>query len=70
MLTIAHSQIGVKQGCPLLPTLFVIYTNEVSHFIERFRGLEACLVGIAIQLLLYANDIPLISDFRRDDEDI
>ena len=53
-----------------MPTLFVIYTNEVSHFIERFRGLEACLVGIAIQLLLYANDIPLISDFRRDDEDI
>ena len=29
---------------------------------KRFRGLRACLAGIAIQILQYANDIVLISD--------
>ena len=52
----------IKQGCPLLPTLFGLYVDEVSHYIERFRGSEACLAGIAIQILLYADDIVLISD--------
>ena len=39
-----------------------LYTDEVSHYIERFRGSGACLAGIAIQILLYVDDIVLISD--------
>ena len=31
-------------------------------YIERFRGSGAGLAGIAIQILLYADDIVLISD--------
>ena len=54
--------IGVKQGYPLSPTLFGLYIDEVSHCIEKFRGSRECLVGIAIQLLLYADDTVLISD--------
>ena len=37
--------------------------DEVSHYIERFGGSGACLAaGIAIQMLLYADDFVLISD--------
>ena len=30
------STIGVKQGCPLSPTLLSFYIDKVSHYIERF----------------------------------
>ena len=33
-----------------------------SHYIERLGGSGACLVDIAIQILLYADDIVLISN--------
>ena len=58
----AASTIRLKQGCPLSPTLFGLYIDEVSHYIERFGGLGARLAGIAIRILLYADDIVLISD--------
>ena len=54
--------IRVKQGFPLSPTLFGLYIDEVSHYIKRFGGLGACLTGIAVQILLYADDIVLVSD--------
>ena len=56
------STIGVKQGCPLSPDLFGLYIDEVSHYIERFGGSGARLASITIQILLYADDIVLISD--------
>ena len=57
--------IGVKQGCPLSPTLFGLYIDEVSQYIERFGGSGAHLASIAIQILLYADDIVLISDYLK-----
>ena len=36
---------------------FGLYVNEVPHYIERFWGSEACLGGIAIQILPDADDI-------------
>jgi len=56
------STIGVKQGCPLSPTLFGLYIDEISEFVDRMGGPGAPLAGILIPLLLYADDIVLISD--------
>ena len=58
---IVHSTIGVKQGCPLSPTLFGMYVDEVSDYIYREGDGGARLAGIWIQLLLYVDDIVLIS---------
>ena len=57
-----YSTIGVKQGCPLSPTLFGMYVDEVSNYIERRGDRGAQLAGTWISLLLYADDIVLISD--------
>lgn len=57
-----HSSIGVKQGCPLSPTLFGMYIDEVSDYIDRGGDRGAQLAGTWIPLLLYADDIVLSSD--------
>jgi len=45
------STIGVKQGCPLSPTLFGLYVDEISNFIDRDGGIGASLSGLLIALL-------------------
>lgn len=57
-----HSTIGVKQGCPLSPTLFGMYIDEVSDYIDREGDRGAQLAGTWIPLLLYADDIVLIAE--------
>ena len=57
-----QSTIGVKQGCPLSPTLFGIYVDEIADYIDRIGDKGAQLAGTWIPLLLYADDIVLISD--------
>ncbi|MCO5546778.1 hypothetical protein L7F22_000214 [Adiantum nelumboides] len=59
---LVHSTIGVKQGCPLSPTLFRMYVDEVSDYIDREGDRGVQLAGTWIPLLLYADDIVLISD--------
>ena len=51
------STIEVKQGYRLLPTLFGLYIDEVSHYIERLNNPRAWLAYISIQILLYVDDI-------------
>ena len=58
---IVHSTIGVKQGCPLSPTLFGMYVYEVSDYVDKEGDRGAWLAGTWIPLLLYADDIVLIS---------
>ncbi|WP_139158394.1 reverse transcriptase family protein, partial [Enterobacter cloacae complex sp. GF14B] len=59
---IVHSTVGVKQGCPLSPTLFGMYLDEVSDYIDREGDRGAQLAGTWIPLLLYADDIVLMSE--------
>ena len=59
---VAHSKIGVKQGCPLLPTLFGLYIDEVLEYIKRSRARGAQLASTWIPLLMYANDTVLITN--------
>jgi len=54
--------IWVKQGCPLFPTLFGIYIDKLEKCLETASCKETKLVGIIITLLLYDNDIVLLSE--------
>jgi hypothetical protein len=49
--------IRVKQGCHLSPTLFGIYIDKLEDCLEKVGCVVPTLIGIVINLLLYANDI-------------
>lgn len=59
---IIASTVGVKQGCPLSPTLFGLYIDEVAHYIAQSEGDGMDLAGTPIHIMLYADDIILISE--------
>ena len=54
------SDIGVKQGCPLSPTLFGIYIDMLEVWLSKTNGEGVHLVGYVVKLLLYVNDLILI----------
>ncbi|MCO5592395.1 hypothetical protein L7F22_046398 [Adiantum nelumboides] len=56
-----ESTIGVKQGCPLSPTLFGIYIDELSEYVDTYGDTGSTLARVMIPLLLYADDVVLIS---------
>ena len=55
------STIGLKQGCPLSPTLFGLYIDEIFDYILRAGGQGSDLAGTPVHIMLYADDIVLIS---------
>ena len=59
LLDAVASTVRVEQENPLSPTLVSLYIDSV--YIERVGGLGTCLEGIAIPILLYADDIFLIA---------
>jgi hypothetical protein len=58
-----QSTIGVKQGCPLLPTLFGIYIDELESFLhEHIQQGDGCLLHqVLISLLLFTDDLVLLA---------
>ena len=56
-----RSDIGVKQGCPLSPTLFCLYIDKLKEWLNLQGGDGVRLGEFVIKLLLYADDIVLIS---------
>ncbi|MCO5558477.1 hypothetical protein L7F22_012061 [Adiantum nelumboides] len=62
LLDAIESTIGVKQGCPMSPTLFGIYIDELSEYVDTYGDARSSLAGVTIPLLLYADDVVLISD--------
>ena len=55
------STIGVKQGYPLSPTLFGLYIGELETTIETLGGTGFSLTEAIIQILLYIDDVVLLS---------
>ena len=54
--------LGVKQGCPLSPTLFGLYVDGLEKHLLQTAGIDAPeLLGTLIPLLLYADDLILTS---------
>ncbi len=61
-----QSLMGVKQGCPLSPTLFGLYIDDLeSDLLRQSVGLYLpTLGGEAVPPLLYADDLALMSTTR------
>ena len=55
---------GLKQGCMLSPALFTVIINKFAEMIENsgIQGIQLFPEGIQILILLFADDIALISD--------
>ena len=56
-----RSDIGVKQGCLLSPTLFGLYIDKLEEWLNLQGGDGVRLGEFVIKLLLYADGIVLIS---------
>ena len=55
---------GVKQGCPLSPTLFGLYVDGLERHLLETADIDAyapTLRGVLVPLLLYADDLILMS---------
>ena len=56
-----RSDIGLKQGCPLSPTLFGLYIDKLEEWLNLQGGDGVQLGEFVIKLLLYVDDLVLIS---------
>ena len=58
-----QSVMGVKQGCPLSPTLFGLYLDDLEEAMRAEQHLldSPSLAGLTLLALLYADDLALVS---------
>jgi len=53
----------IRQGCPLIPTLFALYTNDLM---SEMSGSGVKLVNQNVKGLMYADDVALVADSGAD----
>ena len=46
------SDIDVKQGCLLSPTLIGLYIDELKTYLDKIIGDSSCLFNIAVAIVL------------------
>ena len=56
LLEVIANSIGVKQRWPLSSTLFHLYKDDISNYIERLGGPGAWSTRVDILILQYTND--------------
>ena len=56
---------GVRQGCPLSPTLFNFFVDELVKEIKNSK-LGVKIQGLDLEALLYADDVVLLADSVED----
>ena len=60
------STLGVIQGCPLSPTLFGVFIDQLHDLLEEMGGAGSQLGALAIQLLIFADDVVLLAHSQSD----
>uniref|UniRef100_A0A8C6PHS8 Reverse transcriptase domain-containing protein n=1 Tax=Nothobranchius furzeri TaxID=105023 RepID=A0A8C6PHS8_NOTFU len=57
-------RVGLRQGCPLSPILFITFMDRISR---RSQGVEGIRFGgLRIRSLLFADDVVLLASSKRD----
>jgi len=56
-----RSNIKVKQGCPLSPTIFGLYIDKLEEWLNSQGGDGIYLCKFVISILLFADDLILIA---------
>lgn len=57
-----YTQKGLRQGCPLSPTLFSVYTADMETFLRRAQAGGVTIGRQRIHMLAYADDVLILAE--------